>query len=807
MQRTTREDDNAVNGVFPGDGEMAALCRAFDWGVTSLGRVEEWPAELRTVVRSVLESPFAIGLWCGPEHVLIYNDRYRQVLGAKHPTALGMPGAEVWDDVWPDVADAYEAIRGGGPTLFAEDVHFEIERPAEVGGGHADAWMTFALSPVRDDAGEVIAILHIVSETTKRIQAERGADRLVDAIELERSRLEYVFRHAPAFLAVARGANYVFELANDAYYQLVGHRPLIGKALFDAMPELRGQHFGAILDRVYATGEPFIGREVLVQVQRTPGGPLEERFCDLTYLPLIESGNTPSGIIAHGIDVTEHVLARREVERLLGESERARAEADAANRTKSEFLATMSHEFRTPLNAILGYAQLLDMGVLGPATPAQQAHLDRLRASARHLLRIVDDVLDVAKVDADRLDVRRDPLVTEAAIASAVALIQPQATAKGIRLFNLGADAPGVRYIGDEHRVRQILVNLLSNAVKFTPHGGEVTVSCGLTAHPPTGTQLGSAADEGDEPTAWVEGGSCLWAFVEVKDTGPGVAPELVSRMFEPFVQGDSALTRQQGGTGLGLTISRRLARLMGGDLTVRNRSSAGAVFTLWLPGAPGQVVPPPVERPTHRTPVSVPVFLSKETGVQNGMLDEAAYAVLHALGVRLAGDAETVAERYVAALRADGRFPGGNELPAVQLRNHATPVIGLLATQLMIIGETRGQAPELLGDGGQVMRLMDELHGAQRHRLGWSEADIERETPILQGELERAIRSAVDTAAVDDAVKALGAGNDVSDSETTRRAVSLASQYALDVARHVLERGTRTSLRAFRFARAAEAH
>ena len=263
-------------------------------------------------------------------------------------------------------------------------------------------------------------------------------------------------------------------------------------------------------------------------------------------------------------------------------SESAMSAAEEAGRRKSEFLATMSHEFRTPLNAILGYSQILDMGVLGPTTAAQHAHLERLQASARHLLQLVDDVLDVAKVDAERLEVRQDALVATASVVSAIALVHPQATAKGIRIVDLGAVEAGVPYIGDERRVRQILVNLLSNAVKFTPSGGEVIVDCGSTLEPDPGTQL---IDPATPPaTGETQHARRSWAFIRISDTGPGIPSEFMHRLFEPFVQADGALTREKGGTGLGLAISRRLARRMGGDLTARSKPGAGATFTLWLP-------------------------------------------------------------------------------------------------------------------------------------------------------------------------------------------------------------------------------
>src|SRR5215218_2890443 len=195
--------------------------------------------------------------------------------------------------------------------------------------------------------------------------------------------------------------------------------------------------------------------------------------------------------------------------RLYAGERQAREGAEAAARTKTEFLATMSHEFRTPLNAVLGYAQLLELGVLGPNTPAQQVHLERLQASARHLLGLIDDVLDVAKVDADRLAVRHDALLTGPVVAAAVAVVQPQATTKGVRLMDLGSGESGVPYLGDEHRVRQVLVNLLANAVKFTPPTGEVTVTCGAAPDPDPGVWTGPAAarplitSDRDRPRGW----------------------------------------------------------------------------------------------------------------------------------------------------------------------------------------------------------------------------------------------------------------------------------------------------------------
>ena len=465
--------------------------------------------------------------------------------------------------------------------------------------------------------------------------------------------------------------------------------------------------------------------------------------------------------------------------RLYNAERRAREGAEGAARAKAEFLATMSHELRTPLNAILGYAQILDMGVLGPATPAQQAHLERLQASARHLLRLVDDVLDIAKSDAERLEVRHDVLMTGAAVAAAMSLVLPQATAKGVRLVDFGAGEPGHPYSGDEHRVRQVIVNLLSNAVKFTPSGGQVRVSCGTSAR-----REQDAASNGP------------WAWIRVEDTGPGIPSELLDKLFEPFVQGDGALTREQGGTGLGLAISRRLARLMGGDVTVAAESEAGARFTLWLPGAPSTTSTAPLHAPMTR---ETPALGSRAIGTAAPEpMDDAAYAILEALSARLSAEAETIAMRYVAALRLDDRFPGVRDLRSSQLRDHTTPFIGLIADQLRAIGETRGQAPDLLRDGGQLQRMLAELHGAQRYRLGWGEEHIQRETALMRAEVQRALEAYLDTSATAPIVESIAPNSPGADPG----AVRVASEYAFAVVTHVLEQAAGVAVRAHRFAR-----
>ncbi len=267
----------------------------------------------------------------------------------------------------------------------------------------------------------------------------------------------------------------------------------------------------------------------------------------------------------------------QEARRLADELDQAREVAVSANKAKSTFLATMSHEIRTPINAIIGYADILDLGISGPLTPKQHESLRRIRTSSGHLLALVNDVLDLSRIESGTMRLRAASVDTRPAVDAAVAMVEPQAAAKRIRIVVKADDERAVSYTGDERGVRQALANLLSNAVKFTDAGGEILVTSVVKR--PDGSNSNLNRD-------------LSYVAIRVSDTGIGIDADKLGKLFQPFTQleadNGNPYTRQKSGAGLGLSISRHLARMMGGDITVESRAQHGSVFTLWLPSSDG---------------------------------------------------------------------------------------------------------------------------------------------------------------------------------------------------------------------------
>ncbi|MDQ6738002.1 MAG: ATP-binding protein, partial [Gemmatimonadota bacterium] len=369
------------------------------------------------------------------------------------------------------------------------------------------------------------------------------------AAEATEAHVRSIFDQAPVAKAVLGGPQHAFEVANDSYRQLIGNRDVVGKGVREALPELEGQGVYELLDRTYSSGRPFLGKEIRIVVDATGQGVPEENFFNFVYQPMVDGGGRVQGIAVVVTNVSDLVRSR-EV------AETARRAAEEANRAKSGFLAAMSHELRTPLNAIAGYAQLMLLGVHGPLTDAQRGALGRIERSEQHLLSLINDVLNFAKLEAGRVeyDIREVPLGE--VVDDIASMVEPQVLAKGLS-YDVDVERELILR-ADPEKVRQILLNLLSNAVKFTPAGGRISIG---------------ATVSGDDSV-----------LIIVTDTGIGIPDEKKQRVFEPFVQVHRQLTPTTEGTGLGLAISRDLSSSMGGELTVESEVGQGSTFTLRLP-------------------------------------------------------------------------------------------------------------------------------------------------------------------------------------------------------------------------------
>lgn len=290
-----------------GGGRVGELMREHDWATSPLGPPAAWPQPLRTATAMMLNTSQPMFIAWGPELAFIYNDAYAPILGAKHPSGLGRPFQEIWADIWADLAPLTERALAG-EAVWQEDLLLLMHRH----GYEEETYFTFTYSPLPDETGAVAGMFCTCIETTARVIAERKLRETASLLAASEARyreqgerLFTLFEKAPGFVAALDGPDHVFTLANAAYRQLIGHRDVIGLRVRDAVPEVGPTGLFEVLDRVYETGEPFIGAALEVPLQRSPGGVIERRFVDFIYQPIRDHSGTVTGIFVQGSDVTE----------------------------------------------------------------------------------------------------------------------------------------------------------------------------------------------------------------------------------------------------------------------------------------------------------------------------------------------------------------------------------------------------------------------------------------------------------------------------------------------------------------------
>lgn len=575
-------------------------------------------------------------LFWGPQQIQLYNDAFVPSFGrGKHPASMGQPARECWAEVWPVVGAQLEAVTDRGEPAWHEDALVPIDR----NGRMEEVFWTYSYSPAFDDHDQINGILVIVTEVTGRVLSKRrlevlstltmrlsaanepaevlsaleaipgqcpqdvplvvidaappahapnpvwpehtrtfvtrelgthrvsfglsprlpydeGYESFIDqiceqasstlqrlegatAVLATRRQRDDLLMQAPVAAALLIGPNHVYELANPRYCDLVRRVPT-GMPFNDAFPELVGGPLPDVLDRVYATGEPFTANEMAVPLARLEGAAIDhDAYFNFNVVAVRDHTNTVVGLMVIAVEVSEQVRARQV---LLD-----------ANRSKDEFLAMLGHELRNPLAPIVTALDLMEARDVEGRTVRERAVIAR---QVDHVVRLVDDLLDISRITRGLITLERQVVDLGEAMMTAVELARPLVQQHHHRLeVQL---RPGTRVFADPARLAQMASNLLVNAVKYTPSGGRIRVAL---------------RTEGDE------------AVLVVSDTGVGISPELLPRVFDPFVQDPQAIDRREGGLGIGLAIVRNLAALHGGSATAASEGPGkGSQFSIRLP-------------------------------------------------------------------------------------------------------------------------------------------------------------------------------------------------------------------------------
>jgi PAS domain S-box-containing protein len=348
-----------------GGGAMGERMRGFDWEAHPLGPPQHWPPALRTSLSLCLNSSFPTAIYWGPEMYVLYNDAWSVIPAEKHPWILGKPAREGWADIWHVVGPQFRQVAETGEGLAL----YEQMLPMVRGGEPRETWWNYSFTPIRQADHSIGGIFNQGNEITEVVVARRERE-----VELERWR--DMFRQAPAAVALLRGADHVFEFANEAYQRLVGGRDVTGKRVHEALPEVVDQGFVELLDGVYRTGKPYIGAGARVKLQRATEGPVEERVVDFIYQAMRNAAGKVDGILVLATDVTER--ARAETALRLSNWQLGEERARLASLMEAEQRARMAlRRFNDTLEAHVKSRT----SELSRALEAQQAVSDRLRAA------------------------------------------------------------------------------------------------------------------------------------------------------------------------------------------------------------------------------------------------------------------------------------------------------------------------------------------------------------------------------------------------------------------------------------------
>ena len=550
-----------ISPVLGDDGTVAGLS-TIARDITRRKRIEAALREHDQRNRVVLESlSEGVLLYDAGGTIVAANSAAQRILGPFFGSqgVIAEEAAEVFDRVAIG-ADGVPVRRQYQPAEIARttgtpvlDVVIGLQRPRGMPGG--TVWLLCNAQPIRAESGEVDGVVVSLLDITTRKKAEE---------ELRESERHFrrTFDESPIGAAVV-SLDGRFLRVNSELCRITGYAAaeLLALGIRDiARPEDND------LDSRLA-GQLIAGEISYYQVDkrclRKDGEPIWLHF---SVRMIRDSAGQPGTFLPMIEDITARKLAEERLAHSEAEAHAAKTSADLANRAKSEFLATMSHELRSPLNAILGFAEILGMEMFGSlGSPRYVGYAKDIHDSGRLLLSVIDDILDLSKIEAGKLELHEEAVDLEQAVGSALRLVQTRAQAHGLSLdTEIAPDLPPLW--ADGRLIIQMAVNLLSNAIKFTPRGGRVAVSAGLVG-------------DGDG------NGNCAGGLaLRVADSGIGIAPEDLPKVLAPFEQVDNHLTRTQSGTGLGLPLVKSLIELHGGDFEIVSEPGAGTAITLTFP-------------------------------------------------------------------------------------------------------------------------------------------------------------------------------------------------------------------------------
>ena len=521
--------------ICEGGGELGALMRAHNWSTSPIGSPDTWPQSLRTAVSIMLSSKYPMFVAWGLELAFLYNDAYRPVLGSKHPSALGRPFRDVWSEIWDEIKPLVQTALRGDAT-WSENLPLILER----NGYPEDSWFTCSYSPLRDDSGKIAGLFCVAQETTTHVQKEKA---LILALDTTRNEFFALYEKAPGFIATSQGEEHRFTFANASYLRFVGRDQLVGRTVAEAMPEIVDQGFIDLLDKVYQTGEPFVGESMKIEIADPETGAVKQRYSDFIYQPVRDAKGVITGLFCEGYDVTEQ-----------------RHTADSLSALQSELIhvsrinamgtmaTTLAHELNQPLSAIANYTA--GMRLLVKSQREDDGQLSQALHGIDEAAHRAAEIIRSLREQTRRSEPARNAFNLKVAIDDSLRLVRATADPSVLLADDIADD---LMMFADRIQIQQVVINLLRNACDATLASDQRQVTI-------------AAKQVGED------------VIVSVVDTGVGVPLTAAECIFE------RAASPKEDGMGLGLSISRTIIDAHHGRIWLEKSGPEGSEFRFSVP-------------------------------------------------------------------------------------------------------------------------------------------------------------------------------------------------------------------------------